>query len=93
MSAEEERLLDTYLLKDVNYWLGATDSAAEGTWRWQNSHQTMQYTNWHPGQPNGGGEDCLSKTYYGEWNGRWGDYVCDYNNWHNNIHALCQTSK
>jgi hypothetical protein len=41
-------------------WLGATDSATEGTWRWVDNTLVI-YTNWRMGEPNNanGNEDCM----------------------------------
>ena len=96
LDAEEEQRLDSYLLHDVNYWLGATDAASEGTWRWQETHQNVDYSNWYPGQPNNRDyEDCLIKVYSElfRYNGKWHDIDCNRDIFHLNNHALCQTSK
>jgi hypothetical protein len=56
-----------------NIWIGFTDSAAEGTFRWA-SGATTTYTNWASGEPNdSGGEDCAELCTSG---GLWNDEEC-----------------
>ena len=92
-SLEEEQTLDSVLNHDVLYWIGLTDFAQEGTWRWQESHQIPSYTNWHENEPNHDG-DCAVKILANGWAGKWGDYYCDRNSADNvgPFHALCQMS-
>ena len=57
-----------------NTWIGLTDSAQEGNWRWNNG-DTVNITNWGLNQPDGGFlENCtvmnVSDTY------RWHDQSC-----------------
>ena len=57
-----------------NTWIGLTDSAQEGNWRWNNG-DTVNVTNWGLNQPDGGFlENCtvmnVSDTY------RWHDQSC-----------------
>ena len=57
-----------------NTWIGLTDSAQEGNWRWNNG-DTVNVTNWGLNQPDGGFlENCtvmnVSDTY------RWHDQLC-----------------
>jgi VCBS repeat-containing protein len=64
-------------------WLGATDAAVEGTWRWETGPEAgsafwqapgtvVTYANWNPGEPNNvNNEDNL---FMGN-NGRWYDFA------------------
>ena len=76
---------------ESNYWIGLSDFAHEGTWRWQESHQEPSYTNWATGQPSNGvvngDEDCASKGCSITPNCKWNDAPCD------STDALCQMDK
>ncbi|VDI42117.1 Hypothetical predicted protein [Mytilus galloprovincialis] len=50
----------TSKLVKQQYWLGAADHLKEGDWRWMNDLSKVQYSGWHPNEPNnyGGNEDC-----------------------------------
>ena len=90
---EQEQSLDSLLNKDVLYWIGLSDFAHEGTWRWQESHQQPSYTNWASDQPDNGGDgNCGMKTFAVGVGGKWYDNQCyqDYAKGHGPIHALCQ---
>jgi OOP family OmpA-OmpF porin len=57
-------------------WIGASDAAVEGTWRWvtgPENGQLLSYTNWAPGEPNnyGSGEDYAQFYFNGV--GTWND--------------------
>ncbi len=45
----------------LNYWIGLSDAEEEGTWVWQHSKQTVDFTYWHTGEPsnNNGNGDCV----------------------------------
>lgn len=60
-------------------WMGASDSAVEGTWRWVTGPETgtaLTYENWNDGEPNdsGGNEDC--GQYLSGSSGEWNDLPC-----------------
>lgn len=52
------------------YWLGAADHLKEGDWRWMNDLSKVQYSGWHPNEPNnyGGNEDCALISMAHSWN-------------------------
>jgi len=55
-------------------WLGANDISTEGTWVWQNSGNTANYTQFQSYYPNGGiSENCLTMW---QDNGNWQDNYC-----------------
>jgi len=92
-SLEEEHTLDSVLNHEVIYWIGLSDFAQEGTWRWQESHQIPSYNNWFQTEPYEG--DCAVKTWSHGYAGQWGDYYCDSNyiNDYGPTHALCRKEK
>ncbi|KAK7066816.1 galactose binding [Halocaridina rubra] len=56
-----------------NVWILVDDSAVENQWVNKVTGQTVNYTNWHPAEPNGGtNENCVVLTQ----SRRWGDYPC-----------------
>ena len=58
---------------DDAIWLGATDRAVEGTFRWSDTDQALTFTDWRAGDPNDwNGEDCVAI-----WNTKWIDWVCE----------------
>jgi hypothetical protein len=55
-------------------WLGASDEANEGDWKWITG-EAWDYTDWAIGEPNGGNyENCLEYGDYQEW---WNDESCN----------------
>ena len=48
-------------------WLGATDSANEGTWIWQSAGQGLSYHKWRPGNTNQENKDCSCFFHDGLW--------------------------
>ena len=91
-SLEEEKTLDSVLNIDSSYWIGLTDVALEGTWRWQESLLETSYTNWITGEPNNqlGDENCACKRYNVFPDGKWNDANCSVKDY---AHALCKREK
>jgi hypothetical protein len=55
--------------------LDGTDEFTDGRWEWASTAQPFDFTNWNPGEPNGGTtEDCLMTAY--SINGKWNDLPC-----------------
>lgn len=80
-AAEQAFIVASFLSPDpsgsalAHYWLGATDSAAEGAWAWVTG-ETFAYANWNVGEPNGGtGENYLAMDARGGWS--WNDVPVD----------------
>merc|ERR1712179_109445 len=82
-SYNQEDSLDEFLNDGVYYWLGLTDLAHEGTFKWEEGHDEADYTNWWPGEPDGnyGEGDCVFKSLQSSVNASetigWDDYKCD----------------
>jgi hypothetical protein len=74
MSAEENRFVSGLVTaaRLDEAWLGGTDEAEEGKWRWIDG-RPFAYTNWFPGQPNNkkGGENYL--IMMANRDGQWSD--------------------
>merc|ERR1712219_4534 len=71
------------------YWIGLSDNANEGTFVWAESHESLDYNNWAPGEPNNdkGGEDCVHMDSAEQL--QWNDISCDSVR-ETGFHALCQ---
>ena len=65
-----------------NFWLGATDSANEGTYVWQSDGQVLSYEDWHPAETNQEDKDC---SYMHSSDGTWTYYNCN-----SKIYCICQ---
>ena len=88
---EEDIPLENYLVQGIFYWIGLSDAASEGTWRWMESHKNANYTNWWPSQPTGNTDNnCVFKSSLPSYLG-WADYPCLRTEWSDDqIHALCE---
>ena len=85
---EEDIALENYLIQGVYYWIGLSDADSEGTWRWMESQQNANYTNFIPGEPTENG-DCVFKSLNPRYLG-WADYQCKRTEWNAQLHALCE---
>nr|KAG5703771.1 hypothetical protein BaRGS_009569 [Batillaria attramentaria] len=80
--AEIESSLENDFVKDLATkaggptWLGGTDNAMEGTWKWSSSGNLFTFTDWGQSQPdnNGGIENCLHMRRSDNY--RWNDANC-----------------
>ena len=67
----------------MGWYIGASDSAKEGTWKWD-SGEAFSYKNWNTGEPNnaGGAENYAAVLINGKWNDVTGSgyfpYVVEY---------------
>jgi len=62
--------------KVIGIWIGLTDTASEGNWRYASDGSKVVYTNWNSDEPNndGGDEDCaIMHTGFRHWF----DYSCE----------------
>lgn len=58
-------------------WLGLTDDGNEGNFSWT-SGELRSYTNWYPGEPNGGADENFVQIYLaGNGTGQWNDLRAD----------------
>lgn len=57
-----------------SYWLGGRDDIIEGIWMWASTDSVFNYTDWCPGQPSGGSENCLHM--HAPFGLRWNDVTC-----------------
>ncbi|CAH1265253.1 COLEC11 [Branchiostoma lanceolatum] len=56
------------------FWFGLHDYEHEGQWQWSDDTD-VDYTNWHPGEPNGGVGQSCGQLYTS--NSMWDDDSCD----------------
>ena len=70
----------------VSGWIGLSDLAKEGSFEWLGGGIFRKgYTNWRPGEPNGGTrENCVEfipgMKYGISWKKKWNDKVCKQKN-------------
>ena len=61
-----------------NWWIGATDEASEGQWRWE-SGTPWDYTSWYPNEPSNSDYTGSTENCAAIWSGEslWNDCNCD----------------
>ncbi|KAM9115153.1 CD209 antigen-like protein C isoform 3-T4 [Pangshura tecta] len=67
---QEQVFLSNHITEPDVYWLGLSDSATEGEWRWVDG-SPLSIRFWASGEPNNvgqQGEDCGSLRFNGKWN-------------------------
>ena len=74
---EEETLLQDRYGRSTAFWIGINDAEVEGQWEWA-SGEAVTYTNWTPGQPDGGNGN--GEQDYGQLNFRDGQWDDNYGN-------------
>ncbi|GFR60316.1 C-type lectin [Elysia marginata] len=72
----------------TSVWLGATDSAVEGEFRWLSDNSEIDFQDWARGQPaniasNRMSQDCVALDLFQDW--RWDDVSC-----HNTNALVCE---
>ncbi|XP_033121462.1 hyalin-like [Anneissia japonica] len=74
-NSAENTFLYTTLARWNDVWIGFTDLAVEGTFKWVESGTISDYDDFAYGQPNQyGNEDCVKISDY--FSGRWDDFSC-----------------
>ena len=65
-----------FLLKGNRFWIGLTDLAREGVWKWQDPNVSYVFKDWAPNEPNAWGpdDDCASMAQ--DYNRQWIDEWC-----------------
>ena len=75
MDSDEKKTFMNSKMGGHTFWLGATDSASEGSWVWLDG-SPVSWTYWRYDQPSGTSNwDCLA--WVGSWRS-WRDLGCGY---------------
>ena len=94
-SAENDFIKNTFLTSHgLVYWIGMSDKANEGTWKWTDGSILSGYKNWKSSQPsnNYGNQHCAaivmssgtfrlgppSYYYLNDHNAQWNDLECHF---------------
>ncbi|XP_022294740.2 perlucin-like [Crassostrea virginica] len=77
-SVDEGNFLRSHLIsshRSEHFWIGGTDTIQEGKWVWISSQDSLDYTDWAPGEPNNGiGAGCMTMAYHEGYH--WNDDFC-----------------
>uniref|UniRef100_A0A8C5FX57 C-type lectin domain-containing protein n=1 Tax=Gadus morhua TaxID=8049 RepID=A0A8C5FX57_GADMO len=84
--ADSKEEMDFITRYDSDIWLGATDEAGEGTWRWvDGTVLLLDDPSWSGGGPQGGGDKNCLRVVEEQNQYKWTDESCETRNW-----GLCQ---
>ncbi|KAK3083522.1 hypothetical protein FSP39_024687 [Pinctada imbricata] len=73
---QEQNFIASICQLSDGFWIGGTDAATEGEWRWGRSGEKITFEAWLQDEPNSSGnEDCI--MIHGNRNYEWIDLNCD----------------
>ncbi|XP_035696435.1 perlucin-like protein [Branchiostoma floridae] len=67
-------------------WFGLTDLAQEGTFVWEDGTPLTGWSNWYPGEPNGGSAESCAH-WHGSYGYKWNDRRCSHSQYY-----VCEVS-
>eukprot|EP00058_Branchiostoma_floridae_P028490 XP_002613981.1 hypothetical protein BRAFLDRAFT_118457 [Branchiostoma floridae] len=84
LAMPQDSSLNTFLITlknalnpGVRYWIGLSDKAKEGAWRWSNNRPIGDFSSWAEGEPNNAGnEDCAVYAAHPSIKDKWNDVPC-----------------
>ncbi|MEO2005583.1 MAG: C-type lectin domain-containing protein [Candidatus Poribacteria bacterium] len=89
-SADEQAWLVEQFGASPRYWIGLTDAAGEGKWRWVTG-EALAYTNWAAGEPNDFGSGDEDYAHMGaQPHGVWNDLGPDSTMWRGLTRAIVE---
>lgn len=74
----ENEFLKTYLSGDSSTWawyIGITDCAVNGEWRYYDTDNLATFTDFHPDEPNNNNGECCALFFDG-YDYQWADWPC-----------------
>eukprot|EP00105_Crassostrea_gigas_P010137 XP_011425314.1 PREDICTED: perlucin-like [Crassostrea gigas] len=78
-SADENNFLRLHAFEinpEGHFWVGGTDVLVDGQWIWISSQERIEYTDWVPGEPNGGTREGCLMLNGGKYHFHWNDANC-----------------
>ena len=67
-------LANSTVARMSTFWIGATDRASEGDWRWADGTKLSEtYSNWNSGEPNNANDEDYCQYYISSNRGKWND--------------------